>query len=78
MIQRVEGNLIRRIATVEGELHRIGTVEDDIAVMRVNIQQLMMPKEPVITKEDVEKWNKNIDKTAELEDLLKKLQKEME
>lgn len=73
MIQRVEGNLIRRIATVEGELHRIGTVEDDIAVMRVNIQQLMMPKEPVITKEDVEKWNKNIDKTAELEDLLKKL-----
>ena len=73
MIQRVEGNLIRRIAALEGDIHRIGTLEDDMAVMRANINQLMMPKEPVIDTTDVDRWNLNVKKTAELEDYIMKL-----
>ena len=73
MIQRVEGNLIRRIAALEGDIHRIGTLEDEMALMRVNINQLMMPKEPVIDSSDVDRWNLNVKKTAELEDYIMKL-----
>ena len=37
----------------------------------------MQPKEPHITNEDVDKWNKNCRKTDELEELLNQLMKDV-
>ena len=45
MIQRVEGNLIRRIATLEGSLSKINNLEDDMAMVKLALK----PKEPIIT-----------------------------
>ena len=60
MIQRVEGNLIRRIASVETGLGRINSLEDKVQDMELLIRRLQEPKEPIITVEDVERWNDNI------------------
>lgn len=73
MIQRVEGNLIRRIAQVESSLSRIGTLEDDLVNMKLDVAKALKPKEPYITNEDVAKWNANCRKTDELEELLNNL-----
>ena len=74
MIQRVEGNLIRRIASVETGLGRINSLEDKVQDMELLIRRLQEPKEPIITVEDVERWNDNIEKSKELEEMIRKLQ----
>ena len=76
MIQRVEGNLIRRIATLEGNLSKISDLEDQQVNFKRDLAKLL--NRPEVTQEDIDKWNKNCDKTAELEDLIKQLQRDME
>lgn len=49
MIQRVEGNLIRRIATLEGSLSKINNLEDDMAMVKLDLVKALQPKEPFIT-----------------------------
>ena len=67
MIQKVEGNLIRRIATLETSLHKINSLEDELVNVKLDLARALQPKEPYITNEDVDKWNKNCKKTQELE-----------
>ena len=73
MIQRVEGSLIRRIASVEGIITRVDGIEDDMGVMKADIAKALKPRDPDVTREDVERWNANCKKTDELEEMLKNL-----
>lgn len=56
MIQRVEGNMIRRIATVETAISRVDNIEGDMAVMKFDIKKALMPRDPEVTKEDFDRW----------------------
>ena len=73
MIQRVEGSLIRRIASVEGIITRVDGMEDDMGIMKADIARALKPRDPELTHEDVERWNANCKKTAELEEELRNL-----
>ena len=73
MIQRVEGSLIRRIASVEGIITRVDGIEDDMGIMKADIAKALKPRDPNVTREDVERWNANCKKTDELEEMLKNL-----
>ena len=77
MIQRIEGNLIRRIATLEGSLSKISSLEDEMVDVKLSLNRALAPKDPLITREDVDKWDRNCKKTGELEELIKQLQKEI-
>ena len=44
MIQKVEGNLIRRIAMVEGGLSKISNLEEDMAIVKVDVLRALKPK----------------------------------
>ena len=76
MIQRVEGNLIRRIASLEGNLNKINDLEDKMIDVKRDLANAL--SRPIISTDDIDKWNKNCDKTAKLEDLIKQLQRDME
>jgi len=78
MIQRVEGGLIRRIVALEGFGGRINDLEDDLAAMKADLAKALAPKDPSITAEDVNRWNKNCKQTSELEKDLKSLQQALE
>jgi len=73
MIQRVEGSLIRRIASVEGIISRVDGIEDDMGIMKADIARALKPRDPELTHEDVERWNANCKKTTELEEELRNL-----
>ena len=77
MIQRVEGNLIRRIATLEGSLSKISNLEDDLVNVKLDLAN-GLKRIPNITREDIDKWNKNCDKTDELEEAIRQLQKDLQ
>ena len=62
MIQRVEGNLIRRIATLEGSLAKISNLEDEIVNIKLDLAN-GLKRIPNISREDIDKWHKNCDKT---------------
>jgi len=76
-MQRVEGSLIRRITVVEGNLNKFNNLEDEMNLMKLDIVRALAPKEPVITTDDVEKWNKSFSRTSEMEALLTQLKKEI-
>lgn len=78
LIQRVQGDLIRRIAVVEGSLSRVNDLEDDQALIKLDLAKALAPKDPNITREDYDSWNANLKKTKDLEDLLKKLLKDFD
>ena len=76
LIQKVEGNLIRRIATLEGSLSKISSLEDDMVDVKLGLAKALRDPDPKLTHEDVDNWNKNVKKTKELEDLLNQLLKD--
>lgn len=78
LIQRVQGDLIRRIASVEGSVSRINDLEDEMALIKLNLAKALAPSDPNITREDYDDWNNNLKKTKELEDMLKKLLKDFD
>ena len=63
MIQRVEGNLIRRITMMEGSLKRVEDLEDEIARMKGDLARALVPRDPDVTKDDFERWEVNVRKT---------------
>lgn len=69
----MQGDLIRRIAVVEGSLGKLSDVEDDMALVKIDLAKALAPKDPIISVEDFDNWNQNLKKTKEMEDLLKKL-----
>jgi len=77
MISRVEGNLIRRITVVEGSLNKLNNLEDEMNLMKLDIVRALAPKDPIITTEDVEKWNKSYSMTSEHETILTTLKKDV-
>ena len=78
MIKRVEGSLIRRVSSMETSVARIDPLEQDLAVLREALKNAGGGGGPEITKQDIARWNKNCEKTAELEELIRKLQSETE
>lgn len=60
LIQRVQGDLIRRIAVVEGSLSRVNDIEDDMALIKLDLAKALAPKDPNITREDYDSWNNNL------------------
>lgn len=76
MIQRVEGNLIRRIATLEGSLSKISNLEDEMVNVKLDLAN-GLKRIPNISREDIDKWHKNCDKTDELEEAIRQLQKDL-
>ena len=59
MIKRVEGNMIRRISTVETSITRVDDLESDMAVVKDGLKKALAPRDPEVTRSDVERWNKN-------------------
>jgi len=55
-IQRVEGSLIRRIASIEGSLSRVDSIEIEMGVMKNNIAKALEPRDPEVTREDFDRW----------------------
>ena len=74
----MQGDLIRRIAVVEGSLGKLSDLEDDMALVKLDLLKALAPKDPNITVEDYDNWNENLKKTKEMEDLLKKLMKDFD
>ena len=70
--------MIRRIATVETAIGRMDDLENDVTILKENMKKALAPREPDITRKDVERWDKNCQKTLELEELISKLLKETE
>ena len=56
-LQRVEGNLIRRIAANEAQLAKISDLEDDMVQVKIDVKNALKPKEPAISLDDVQRWN---------------------
>ena len=56
---------------------KIGNLEDEMVNVKLDLAKAMN-RDPRITREDVDKWHKNCDKTDELEEAFKQLQKEFE
>ena len=73
LIQRVEGNLIRRIASLETIISRVDGLEDNMGIMKADIQRALQPRDPKITREDVDRWNATCKKTEDLEEALRNL-----
>ena len=76
-LQRIQGDLIRRIASVESSLSKFSSLEDDMVQVKMDLVRALAPKEPIILQDDVDRWNANCDKTQKLEDLLNQLQRDM-
>ena len=72
-LQRIQGDLIRRIASVESSLSKFSSLEDDMVQVKMDLVRALAPKEPIILQDDVDRWNANCDKTQKLEDLLNQL-----
>ena len=70
MIHRVEATLIRRVATLETSL-----AESDTILVKDGSKK---GGDSGVSKSDIERWNKNCQKTSDLEDILKKLTRETE
>lgn len=58
---------------VEGGLSKISGLEEDMAIVKVDLLRALKTKEPVVTQEDYDKWNANCDKTDNLEDIINNL-----
>ncbi len=49
-----------------------------MALVKIDLAKALAPKDPIISVEDFDNWNENLKKTKEMEDLLKKLSKELD
>lgn len=77
LLQRVEGNLIRRIAQVESTANKVHDLQDELDTVKIDLARALAPRGPQITDDDVEKWNRNLETTDALEELVKKLKSEL-
>ena len=49
-----------------------------MAVVKSNLAKCMMPKDPEVTRADVDRWDANVKQTAQHEELINRMQREME
>lgn len=77
LLSKVEAKLLQRIVQVESTASKVHDLEDDMNAMKLDLARALQPKGPQITDEDVAKWNKNLETTADLEEQIKKLRNEL-
>lgn len=78
MVTRLEGSLVRRISACESQLGKLDPLQDEVDVLKSQMVRALAPKEPVISQDDVDRWNATEDRSKANEEAIARLQKDLQ